>query len=451
MRNHTGWPSVLSVLVLFVLSARIASLATPSPSLWNEMIIKHKWDAIPDNWVSLGHPPNGTTIELHIVLKANRENALIDALHEVSHPRHPKHVHFTSTVMLEDYLRVPPRRFRYGAHLSREQAAELAAPHPDTLKLVFSWLEYNDVPTSSISMTHGGSWLTISGVPVLKANKILGASYEFYHHVWANATILRTVSYSLPASLHTHVKMVAPTTAFTSTRLLQQTPLSHSGGEAALENVTSGKSSDLLSRDEPSVVPQFLRWLYRMPLVDPAPSDNTLGIAGFANEFPSQLDLFRFMTLYRTDVDPIIAVNRIMDIVSVNDGVVDGPIGRLGSMDTQFSVALTFPTQIKYYTIGGSRQIAPSGPADGDYYLEWLRYMFEERYVPLTISVPYSIRELELPAEYATTLCDWFRDLGVRGVSILVASGDEGIGASSRNLRDFLISTTFPASCTCGV
>ena len=451
MRNHTGSLSVLPVLVLFVLSARIASLATPSTSLWNEMIIKHKWDAIPDNWVSLGHPPNGTTIELHIVLKANRENALIDALHEVSHPRHPKHVHFTSTVMLEDYSRVPPRRFRYGAHLSREQAAELAAPHPDTLKLVISWLEYNDVPTSSISMTHGGSWLTIAGVPVLKANEILGASYEFYHHAWANATILRTVSYSLPASLHTHVKMVAPTTAFTSTRLLQQAPLSHSGGEAALENVTSGESSDLLSRDEPSVVPAFLRWLYRMPLDDPAPSENTLGIAGFANEFPSQQDLFRFMTLYRTDVDPIIASTRIMDVVPVNAGVDDDPIGRRGSMDTQYSVALTFPTQIHYYTIGGSRQIAPGGPADGDYYLEWLRYMFEKRYVPLTISVPYSIRELELPVEYATTLCDWFRDLGARGVSILVASGDEGISANSRGQRQFRISTTFPASCTCGV
>ena len=164
------------------------------------------------------------------------------------------------------------------------------------------------------------------------------------------------------------MKIVAPTTAFTSTRLLQQAPLSHSGGEAALENVTSGESSDLLSRvDERYVVPVFLRWLYRMPYDHPAPSDNTLGIAGFANEFPSQQDLFRFMILYRTDVDPIIASTRIMDVVPVNNGVDDGPIGRRGSMDTQFSVALTFPTQIDYYTISGGRQIARGGPADGDY------------------------------------------------------------------------------------
>ena len=92
MRHHTGWLSVLSVPVLFVFFAVVAHHATPSPLPWNEMIIKHKWDAVPDNWVSLGQPPNGTTVKLHIALKANREKALIDALHEVSHPRHPKHV-----------------------------------------------------------------------------------------------------------------------------------------------------------------------------------------------------------------------------------------------------------------------------------------------------------------------------------------------------------------------
>ena len=104
MRNHTAsdWLSVLAVLVLSVLSAGLACHAImPSPSPWDEMLIKHKWDSIPDNWVSLGQPPNGTTIKFHIALKANRENALIDALHEVSHPRHPKHVLFTSTPQLE--------------------------------------------------------------------------------------------------------------------------------------------------------------------------------------------------------------------------------------------------------------------------------------------------------------------------------------------------------------
>jgi tripeptidyl-peptidase-1 len=58
------------------------------------MLVKHKWIHMLDNWVTLGHPPNGTTINLHIVLKPDRENALINALQEVSQPRHPKYVLF---------------------------------------------------------------------------------------------------------------------------------------------------------------------------------------------------------------------------------------------------------------------------------------------------------------------------------------------------------------------
>jgi tripeptidyl-peptidase-1 len=91
----------------------------------------------------LGHPPNGTTIDLHIALKPQRENVLIDALHEVSQPGNPK----------------------YGAHLTKEQVAQLVAPHPDTLGIVNSWLEYN-------------------------ADKLLGASYRLYRHAETNDTIL---------------------------------------------------------------------------------------------------------------------------------------------------------------------------------------------------------------------------------------------------------------------
>jgi hypothetical protein len=94
MRYH-----ILSVLRLSVLAAMLlASLATPLPSPWGEMLVKHKWVYVPDKWVTLGHPPNGTTIDIHIVLKPKRENALIDVLQEISQPRHPKHVIFTTSL-----------------------------------------------------------------------------------------------------------------------------------------------------------------------------------------------------------------------------------------------------------------------------------------------------------------------------------------------------------------
>src|SRR6266702_496078 len=52
------------------------------------------------------------------------------------------------------HSRVPLLRFRYGAYLSKEQVAELVAPHPDTLELVNSWLEHHGISSSPPSQGH---------------------------------------------------------------------------------------------------------------------------------------------------------------------------------------------------------------------------------------------------------------------------------------------------------
>ena len=83
----------------FVLSFLIALLLTDFVTTtvhWDEMWVKHTWNAVPANWESLGDPPAGAIIDLHMALKPNRERALIKALSEVSNPRHPRHVHLTT-------------------------------------------------------------------------------------------------------------------------------------------------------------------------------------------------------------------------------------------------------------------------------------------------------------------------------------------------------------------
>ena len=117
------------------------------------------------------------------------------------------------------YLHVLSLRCKYGAHLSREQVAGLVAPRPDTLKFVSSWFEYHAIPSSSISVTHGGNWLALIGVSASKANELLGASYQLYRHAETNEPTVRTVGYSLSAVLHAHVQTVAPTTYFASSRM----------------------------------------------------------------------------------------------------------------------------------------------------------------------------------------------------------------------------------------
>ena len=94
--------SILGVL----LSAPLHNIAKPLAQNWDHIRVKHTWNNVPPNWESLGLPPAGTTIDLNIVLKSQNENALIDALYDVSNPGSSRHVIF-ETLPVTMYSPVP--------------------------------------------------------------------------------------------------------------------------------------------------------------------------------------------------------------------------------------------------------------------------------------------------------------------------------------------------------
>ena len=350
---------------------------------------------------------------------------------------------------------MPLHHFRYGAHLSREQVAELVEPHPETFELISAWLVHHGIRRSSISTTHGGAWLTVTNVLVSQANQLLGASYQLYHHLKTNETILRTVGYSLPAVLHTHIRTVTPTTYFASSRVTRKTPRRRSFGPAP-SPVASGRPVKALSSRLDTVVPEFLRWLYTMnpyetePYVPTATDRNRLGIVGFYGEFPSRDDLEQFMTLFSERTR-----GATFDVVQVNGGV--DVLGFRGDANTnmQYASAMAFPTPIVFYSTGGNREWdEETGRAiAGDRYLELLNYLLErEPNIPQTISISYSDIEQLAPPEYLDAICDLFARVGSRGVSVLVASGWEGVGEECENQDENIrFVPEFPASCKCGV
>ena len=89
----------LSVLPVAVLASVPFGRTTPLSSRWDDMRVKHMWGSIPEKWECQGYPPVGTTMALRIALKPHHENALIDALYEVSTPKHPKCDFFTIRCM----------------------------------------------------------------------------------------------------------------------------------------------------------------------------------------------------------------------------------------------------------------------------------------------------------------------------------------------------------------
>ncbi|KAH8992896.1 Pro-kumamolisin, activation domain-containing protein [Lactarius akahatsu] len=274
-------------------------------------------------------------IDLYIALKPYRKNALVDALNEVSDPRHP----------------------RYGMHLSREQVADIVAPHPNTVQLVHSWLEHHRVTSSSVSVTYGGGFLTVTGVSVSQANDLLGASYQLYTHTKTNETIVRTLGYSLPVVLHGHVQTVAPTTFFFSPLMQWQTPRKRSGVAA----VRPGKSPS--RRDDADVTPAFLRWLYSTVAYVPSAMDR--------NKVPLLLD---------DGIDATYVVE------SVNGGEYDpNNPGEEVNVNIQLSEGMTYYLTLQIFY---STKASPNG----DNFLAWLNTVLSKQNVLQTITMSYSVR-----------------------------------------------------------
>ncbi|KAH9175625.1 subtilisin-like protein [Lactarius sanguifluus] len=427
MRYHQLF--MLSVIAAATFPDFVTPLAPESS--WDDLRVKHTWDAVPANWETLGKPPSGTTIDLHVALKSHNEGALIEALYEVSDPRSPK----------------------YGAHLSREQVARLVAPHTDTLELINSWLAHHGVPTSSISTSHGGGWLTLVGMPVSQANRLLGASYQLYRHTGTNdTTILRTVGYALPTVLHTHVQTVVPTTYFASTHTMRQIPRRRSVGATA-DMASREPVTELSGRDD-AVMPSDLRWLYRTVTYVPTATDrNLLGIAGYLDDYPGLQDLRRFMSQCRADaVDVTFAV----ELLNGSEYDPNHPASE-ANQNMQYAQAMAYPTPHIFYSTGGVMTTSPDTdlPAPGDPFLVWLNFVLSGQSVPPTISTSYGVQEKTTPPEYATALCNLFAQLGVRGASVIFPSGNNGVGKLEDCIDDDSGSVqfvpTFPASCMCGV
>ena len=279
-------------------------------------------------------------------------------------------------------------------------------------------------------MSHGGDSLRISGVPVPRANDLLGASYWLYRHVKTNETIVRTLGYALPVALDGHVQVVVPTTSFDSPEKQLQEPNERFIGEK--------REDDILTRLA------VLSWIYSTWAYSAAATDkNSLGIASLWQE-ASKEDLNRFLGTYRSIRKE---VDFTVKVFNPDQDPNEGPVlkyGLMASTQMQYAQGMAYPTPHISYIIGPG----PSGRADG--FLPWLEYMVNAKIVPQTILIPKGTNEKIYSREHAERVCDEIAKLGARGVSVLVASGDSGVGGGtckdgSGKVR-FL--PTFPATCT---
>lgn len=176
---------------------------------------------------------------------------------------------------------------RYGKHLSKEEVEALVAPHPDSVEAVESWLEHHGInPADAHFRSAAGEWVTIR-VSVADAERMLNTKYGVYYHAASDSYVVRTMEYSLPTELHSHVDVVSPTTYFGTIHSMRATSF-------LKPQVVTGKEDSFAAEISPLAVPAScgtvitpacLRALYNTTnYVPKSTATNKLGITGYLGE-----------------------------------------------------------------------------------------------------------------------------------------------------------------------
>ncbi|KAJ7493198.1 peptidase S8/S53 domain-containing protein [Mycena galericulata] len=414
-------------LSAFVFGLVHLSAAKPlSSKRWEDVAVKHAWVETPRGWEFLSAAPADHLLDMRIGLKQNKLEELISSLFEVSDPTHEK----------------------YGQHLSKEEVNALVAPHPDSVEAVESWLEHHGInPDDAHFRSTAGEWVTIR-VSVAQAESMLNTKYGVYHHAGSDSYVVRTMEYSLPRELHSHVDVITPTTYFGTLRSMRATSF--------IQPQTTGDVESFAAEISPLAVPAScgstvtaacVRAMYNTTnYVPKATATNKLGITGYLEEFASDSD-------FRSD-----AVGVTFTHVQVNGGLnTQSDPGVEANLDIQYSLAISAPTEATFWSTGGS----PPFTADSftptntnEPYLDWLNFVLNQTTIPQTIvSIVYASCDDEqtVPEDYAVSVCNLFAQLGARGTSVMFSSGDEGVGGGNCLTNDGtnkeVFQPAFPASC----
>lgn len=271
----------------------------------------------------------------------------------------------------------------------------MVAPHPDTVDLVESWLTAHGIDLSSAQRDNGGSWMTVI-VSVDQASRMLNTTYNVYRHASSDDYVVRAMSYSLPTVLHEHIGTVAPTTYFgtmrsmkATSRLQPQIKAIESDADIAHKLVSPGSLATVPSSCSTTITPACLRALYNTSTYVPAATDkNSIGVAGYLDEFANRADLQTFFRRFRTD-----AVGGTFQTVQLNGGGDDQTDpGVEANLDIQYTEGITFPTPNIYYSTGGSPPFNPDSntPTNtNEPYLDWLNFILAQSSIPQTFTTSY--------------------------------------------------------------
>ncbi|CRG83830.1 tripeptidyl-peptidase I [Talaromyces islandicus] len=393
-------PLALSLSVAFNLP--YAVVAAPAAANYAK---KEGFESIPEGWEQVSAASPSQLLNLRLSIPPADPNALEELILNIATPGHTS----------------------YGQFLSPEKLKEHAAPSSAASDAVISWLTEHSLASDAIQ--NDGTTLTFQ-LPVEQAEKMLQTQFHNYKSTATGEVRTLTLAYSVPKSIVDFVETIQPTTDFTE---LPSNPtiqtLTHELNASAINSIeTTGGCGKYIT-------PDCLQSLYGLPTANAKTPQGGIAVPGFLNEYASHSDLNLFLQETRPELSP-----RPSFTVEYLDGGKndEGNAGIEASLDIQYTAGLANGIQTNFISVG---QPSASG------FIDTINKLLNQQIVPSVVSLSYGFDEAALSPNVAKNICNLFGQLGARGVSILVASGDGGVSGSRPDSGCKSFVPTFPASC----
>lgn len=325
------------------------SLALPTFATVHEQLA-----AVPAGWTQVGSPPETDTIALQIALAQQNLDLLDSKILAVS----------------------TPGSASYGQYMDGDAVAAMLAPSADASPAVLAWLTDAGV-TNAYS---DGTYVNFS-TTVYMANRLLNTTFNYYEN--AGLQKLRTIEYSVPDDLQTHIDLITPTTYFGKTvpqiptrapwadrprrmdrrvnsfvpRYFNSTTNSTTNGytngttNSTINGYTNSTTNDTIDASCATLItPTCIKELYNINYTPDPSSGSKIAFGSFLNQSARTQDLSLFQTAQGLPQQGF-SVQLING--GINDQAIDANHGE-ADLDVEYISGISHPLPIISYITGGS-------------------------------------------------------------------------------------------------
>ncbi|KAL6230017.1 hypothetical protein BDW75DRAFT_245227 [Aspergillus navahoensis] len=427
----------MQLSLLYLVSSITAVLGLPATDIH---LLHERRDALPEYWTEDAHLAGQEILPVRIGLTQSNLDHGHDLLMQISDPASPQ----------------------YGKHLSAKEVHDLFAPAEESVDQVRAWLESEGISGTRVSRSVNKQWLQFDAT-AQELERLLRTKYYLYSHRKTRRSHIACREYHVPQSVQKHIDYITP--GVKTLEVARPSPkkrsLNRRGVTDASSPVIYGTNLTLtqvannaLGFCDQVVTPACIRVMYNISEGSSAIPGNELGIYAFGDMY-SQGDLDLLFSTFASHIP-----NGTQPIVhGINGGMAPTSLDNAGpesTLDLAMAYPIVWPQNAVIFqtddpvwadpddpkfpglfnnfldAIDGSycdpseEELDPPypNPASGGYRGQKQCGVYKPTNV---ISISYGFAESELPVRYTRRQCHEWMKLGLQGVSIVAASGNNGV------------------------